>query len=120
MRAAATAAAAAVVVVVVGGCVASPVSAFEDFYQATTRKDAVAFRALLCEPAQAAVAGADDDALLQAFAVTRVVQHVSVLEQTDARATLDVQDATGQHTTVTLERTAAKSWCIGGVAASKP
>ena len=108
-------AAAGVVVVVVAGCTPAPVTAFEDFYQATTRKDVPAFRALLCDEARAAVAAAADATVLAAFSVTRVVQHVSVLEQSERKAVLDVQDATGQHSTVTLERFQSKAgWCVSG------
>ncbi|MDP2342575.1 MAG: hypothetical protein Q8O67_16580 [Deltaproteobacteria bacterium] len=114
-------AAAAAAVVVVAGCSPAPVSAFEDFYQATVRKDVVAFRGLLCDQARNAVAAVDDATLLQTFAVTRVVQRVSVLAESDERVLLGVQDATGQHTTVTLERSLStrSGWCISGLNEAK-
>ena len=106
-----------VVVVSASACTPAPVSAFEDFYQATACRDVTAFRGLLCPQASQAVAGADDATLLAAFAVTRVVQRVLVQEQTEDRAILEVHDATGQQTHVTLERapTTKAGWCVAGL-----
>ena len=111
--------AAVAILVLCGGCSPSaPVKTFEAFYQATARKDAPAFRSLLCPTALQSIRATDDATLLSAFALTRVVQQVRVSEQTEHGAVLDVVDATGQHVSVTLERSSFSktAWCIAGVA----
>ncbi len=106
-------------VVVVGACAPTPVSTFEAFYQATARKDVVAVRALLCAPALVSLAAVDDDSLLRSLAVTRVVRQIDVRERKEDSAVLDVHDATGQQTAVSLERSPT-GWCVAGVSEAVP
>jgi hypothetical protein len=116
---------AACVVTTTTACTPAPVRAFENFYAATVRKDGSTVRALLCGEARAAIAAVDDATLLSTFAVQRVVRRASLVPEppaADGAVVVDVQDAVGASTRVTLRPDAAApgGWCIVGVGAPSP
>ena len=104
------------------GCVdraQAPVAAFEAFFAATASRDLPSLRALLCPAERRVLADIDDDELLRAFSVVKVLQRASLESRNDAAAVVIATDALGQDTRVQLRADlhSAWGWCIAGPAA---
>jgi hypothetical protein len=100
------------------GCPSTPaaVSAFEDFYAATTQRDVAAVRAALCATERRALAAVADDELVSVFSVVKVVRRVSLESESAAAAVVVAEDALGQQVRVRLrsDLNAPRGWCVAG------